>query len=47
MSLAQLIDPGLLFAWPLGLTSTEHSGHLLGISSNYVNRQTEIFRHAN
>ena len=40
MSHAQLIDPGLL------LTSAEHSGRLLGISSNYVKRQAEIFRHA-
>ena len=46
MSLAQLIDPGLLFARPLGLTSAEHSGRLLGISNNYVKRQAEIFRHA-
>ena len=46
ISLAQLIDPGLLFARPLGLTSTEHSGRLLGINSNYVNRKVEIFRHA-
>ena len=48
MSLAQLIDPrpGLLFARPLGLTSSEHSGRLLGISSNYVIRQAEIFKHA-
>ena len=46
MFLAQLIDPGLLFARPLRLTSSEHSGRLLGISSNYVNRQAEIFRHA-
>ena len=46
MTLAQLIDPGLLFGRPLGLTSSEHSGRLLGISSNYVNRQAEIFRHA-
>ena len=44
MSLAQLIDPGLLFARPLGLTSSEHSGRLL--SSNYVIRQAEIFKHA-
>ena len=35
MSLAQLIDLGLLFASPLGLTSSEHSGRLLGISRNY------------
>ena len=46
MSLAQLIDPGLLFSRPLGLTSSEHSGRLLGISSNYVIRQAEIFKHA-
>ena len=46
MSLAQLIDPGLLFGRPLGLTSSEHSGRLLGISSNYVVRQAEIFKHA-
>ena len=46
MSLAQLIDPGLLFARPLELTSTENSGRRLGISSNYVNCQAEIFRHA-
>ena len=46
MSLAQLIDPGPLFGRPLGLTSTEHSGRLLGISSNYVIRQAEIFKHA-
>ena len=46
MSLAQLIDPGLLFGRPLGLTSSEHSGRLLGISSNYVIRQAEIFKHA-
>ena len=46
MSLAQLIDPGLLFARPLGLTSSEHSRRLLGISSNYVIRQAEIFKHA-
>ena len=26
ISLAQLIDPGLLFARPLGLTSSEHPG---------------------
>ena len=36
MSLAQLIDPVLLFARPLGLPSTENSGRLLGISSNYA-----------
>ena len=46
MSLAQLIDPGLLFGRPLGLTSSEHSGRLLGISSNYVMLQAEIFKHA-
>ena len=46
MSLAQLIDPGLLFGRPLGLTSSEHSGRLLDISSNYVIRQAEIFKHA-
>ena len=46
MSLAQLIDPGLLFGRPLGLTSSEHSGRPLGISSNYVIRQAEIFKHA-
>ena len=46
MSLAQLLDPGLLFGRPLGLTSSEHSGRLLGISSNYVTRQAEIFTHA-
>ena len=46
MSLAQLIDPGLLFGRPLGLISSEHSGRLLGISSNYVIRQAEIFKHA-
>ena len=46
MSLAQLIDPGLLFTRPLGLTSSENSGRLLGISSNYVIRQAEIFKHA-
>ena len=41
MSLAQLIDPGLLFDRPLGLTSSERSGRLLGISSNYVIRQAK------
>ena len=46
MSLVQLIDPGLIFGRPLGLTSSEHSGRLLGISSNYVIRQAEIFKHA-
>ena len=47
MSLAQVIDPGLIFARPLGLiTSTEHSGRLLGITDNYVNHQAEIFMHA-
>ena len=46
MSLSQLMDPGLIFARPLGLTSTEHSRILLGIPNNYVNRQAEIFRHA-
>ena len=46
MSLAQLIDPGLLLARPFGLTSSEHSGRLLGIRSNYVFREAEIFKHA-
>ena len=48
MSLVQLIliDPGLLFGRPLGLTSSEHSGRLLGISSNYDIRQAEVFKHA-
>ena len=46
VSLAQLIDPGQIFARPLGFTATEHSGRLLGISKNYANRQAEIFRHA-
>ena len=39
MSLAQLIDPGVLFA-------SKHSWRLLGISSNYVILQAEIFKHA-
>ena len=46
MLLAQLIDPGLIFARLFGFKATEHSRRLLGISNNYADRQAEIFRHA-
>ena len=46
MSLAKLIDPSRIFAEPLGLTTTEHFWRILGIGTNFVSRQAEIFRHA-
>ena len=46
MSLAKLIDPSRIFAEPLGLTTTEHFGQILGVGNNFVSRQAEIFRHA-
>ena len=44
MFLAQLIDPSRIFTRPLGFTAIEHSGWLLSIWNNYINRQAEIFR---
>ena len=41
MSLAKLIDPSRLFAE----SKTEHFGRLLGVGTNFVSRQAEIFKH--
>ena len=46
MSLAKLIDPSRLFAQIFGLTETEHFGRILGVGTNFVSRQAEIFKHA-
>ena len=46
MSLAKLIDPSRLFAESFGLTKTEHFGRLLGVGTNFISRQAEIFKHA-
>ena len=46
MSLAKLIDPSRLFAESFGFTKTEHLRRLLGVGTNFVSRQAEMFKHA-
>ena len=46
MSLAKLIDPSRLFAESFGLTKMEHFEQLLGVGTNFVSCQAEIFKHA-
>ena len=46
MSLAKLIDPSRLFAESFGLTKMEHFERLLGVGTNFVSCQAEIFKHA-